>query len=132
MIKFQLIKPAFAQEFDALIGTVRAPQAVGTMNIEAGGEGSIGILLMISRLIQIVTVVASVWVAVNVVIAAYTYLAGGGKPDSHQKVSDILSMSVIGLIIIVSSYTIAGLIGLLFFGDAMFIINPTISPAGGI
>ncbi len=132
MIKFQLIKPAFAQEFDALIGTVKAPSVAYGANIEAGGEGSIGILLMISRLIQIVTVVASVWVAVNVVIAAYTYLTGGGKPDSHQKVSDILSMSVIGLIIIVSSYTIAGLIGLLFFGDAMFIINPTISPAGGI
>lgn len=130
MSKFQLIKPVFAQgEFDELVGSIQAPAGAGTMNIEAGGSiGSIGILLLISRLLQIVTVIASVWVAVNLVYAAYTYLAGGGKPANHQKANDILTMSIIGLIIIVSAYTFAGLIGLLFFGNAAAIINPTIAP----
>ncbi|NCO12478.1 MAG: hypothetical protein COZ34_03265 [Candidatus Pacebacteria bacterium CG_4_10_14_3_um_filter_34_15] len=130
MKSFQLIKSVFAQgEFDALIGDVRSPAGVGTINIESGGsENSIGILLLVSRLLGIVTVIASVWVAVNVIYAAYTYLTGAGKPANHQKASDILTMSIIGLILIVSTYTFAGLIGLLFFGDAAAIINPTIAP----
>lgn len=130
---FSLIKPVFAQEdidnFDALVGEVRAPAGVGTVNIEAGG--GIGILLMISRLLQVVTVIASVWVALNIIFAAYTYLSGAGKADNHQKVNNILTMSVVGLIFIVTAYTFAGLIGLLFFGDAAYIINPTIKPIGG-
>ncbi len=130
MNTFHLINPVFAQgEFDELIGTVQVPGGVGSMNIDAGGSlGSIGILLMVSKLLQIVTVIASIWVTVNLVYAAYTYLAGGGKPANHQKANDILTMSIIGLIIIVSAYTFAGLIGLLFFGDAAAIINPTIAP----
>lgn len=130
MKSFQLIKSVFAQgEFDALIGDVKSPAGVVTMNIESGGsENSIGILLLVSRLLQIVTVIASVWLAVNLIYAAYTYLSSGGKPASHQKVNEILTMSITGLLIIVSAYTFAGLIGLLFFGDAVAIINPTIAP----
>ena len=60
---FNLIKPVFAQgEFDELIGNINPPAGVGTMNIETGGPENIGILLMVSRLLQIVTVVASIWV----------------------------------------------------------------------
>ncbi|MBU0974794.1 hypothetical protein KKD03_03790 [Patescibacteria group bacterium] len=132
MNNFHLIKPVFAGEFDELIGTIGAPAGVGAMNREAGGSiRSIGILLLVSKLLQVVTVIASVWVTVNVIYAAYVYLSGGGKSENHQKVNSILTMSITGLIIIVSAYTFAGLIGLLFFGDASYIINPIITPVGG-
>ncbi len=128
---FNLIKPVFAQgEFDELIGNINPPAGVGTTNIETGGIENIGILLMVSRLLQIVTVVASIWVAVNLIYAAYIYLSSGGKADSHQKVNNILTMSITGLLIIVSAYTFAGLIGLIFFGDASYLINPTITAIG--
>lgn len=118
-----ITKPVFAGEFDVLIGKVEPPKMAEELNAEAGG---IGILLFFSKAMQFLTVIAGIWVILNVVLAAFTYITGGGKADNHAKVRDRLTMSFMGLLIITISYTIAGLIGLLFFGDATFIINPTI------
>ena len=129
MKNFSFIKSVFAQEsgeFDQLIGEVRIPEGTALINAEMG-QGEIGILLFISKLIQITTVIASIWVVINVLLAAYQYLSGGGKADNHAKVNNILTMSVVGLIIIVSTYTIAGLIGLIFFQNPTYIINPVIT-----
>ena len=125
-----LTKPVFAGEFDSVIGRVDEPKGVELINIEAGA-GNIGILLFFSKFIQVITVIASIWVVINVILAAFKYLTGGGKADTHAKVKDTLTMSIIGLIIIVSTYTIAGLIGLVFFGDASYILNPTITEIAG-
>ncbi|MCB9813459.1 MAG: hypothetical protein H6772_03570 [Pseudomonadales bacterium] len=130
LISFFTIKPVFAQEFDQFVGRVDTPKGVALYNIEAGSE-NIAILLFFSKFIMFITMLASLWVVINVLMAAISYLTGGGKPDNHQKVKDKLTMSVLGLIIIVSSYTVAGLIGLIFFGDATYIINPTIAPITG-
>jgi hypothetical protein len=132
MKNLSFVKSVFAQEtgeFDELIGGINVPEGVTLISAESGGD--IGILVLVSKLIQIVTVVASVWVVINVVLAAYQYLSGGGKADNHTKVNNILTMSITGLIIIVSTYTIAGLIGLIFFKDPMYIINPTITSISG-
>lgn len=118
-----ITKPVFAGEFDNLIGKVDPPKMAEELNSEAGG---IGILLFFSKAMQFLTVIAGIWVILNVVLAAFTYITGGGKADNHAKVRDRLTMSFMGLLIITISYTVAGLIGLFFFGDATFIINPTI------
>ena len=132
MKKFSFIKSVFAQEgeFDQLVGKVRVPEGVSLINTEVG-QDQIGILLFASKLIQIITVIASIWAVVNVILAAYQYLSGGGKAENHSKVNNILTMSVTGLIIIVATYTIAGLIGSIFFGNAMYIIKPTITSISG-
>jgi uncharacterized membrane-anchored protein len=41
-----------------------------------------------------------------------------------EKVKEKITMTVIGLAIIAGSYILAGLIGLVMFGDASFIISP--------
>jgi hypothetical protein len=107
-------------------GSITAPAGVKEYNDLAGGVGSIGILVFITRIIQLTFVLAGIWVVWNVISAGFIYLGSEGDPKAHSKVKDQITMSVIGLLIIVSAYGFASLIGLIFFGEASFILNPVI------
>ncbi|MDH5533399.1 MAG: hypothetical protein OEX81_03165 [Candidatus Pacebacteria bacterium] len=110
----------------ATFGTIDAPAGVVDYNIAAGGGDAIGILVFITRFIQLIFVIAGIWVMYNVISAGFIYLGAEGDSKAHSKVKDQITMSVIGLIIIVASYGIASIIGLIFFGRADFILNPII------
>ena len=109
-----------------VFGSIDAPQGVSNFNADAGGGDAIGILIFITRFIQLIFVIAGIWVTYNVISAGFIYLSSEGDPKAHTKVKDQITMSVIGLLIIVASYGFASVIGLIFFGDASFILNPTI------
>jgi len=127
-----LASKVFAQEsIDSVIGEIKTPTGVDLIQNKVG-EGNIGILFFISKMLKVIALVGGVWVAINLVVAAYIYLTEGGKAEAHAKVGNIITMSVIGLIIIIVSYTFAGLIGLIFFGDASYIINPVITTVGEV
>lgn len=112
---------------DSIFGTVSPPPGVGSYNDAAGqAANDIGLVLFLSNLIRIVTIVGGVAVMINFIYAGWIYLTSSGDSSAHKKVVDILTFSVIGLVIIVASYAAASLIGLLFFDDATFILNPTI------
>jgi len=114
-----------------VFGTVNPPPGVAAFDAAAGGGENIGLLLFASNLIRIVTVIAGIWVLFNFIMAGFTYINSSGDSGAHKKVMEQLSMSVIGLVLIVAAYTIAALVGLLVFGDASYILNPQIcGPAG--
>lgn len=115
-------------------GQVSPPPGVADFNAQVGGgPNDIGLFLFFNSLITIFTVVAGLWVLLNLLLAGYQYITGSGDSSTHQKVRDRITMSVIGLVIMVSAYTIVGIIGLLFFGDAAFFLNPTITgPTSGV
>lgn len=115
------VMPTEGQE---AIGTVVKTPGLDRFDTAAGG---IGIMLFVSTLIQVATIVAGIWVLFNLIFAGYTYLTSSGDSSAHGKVRDSISMSIIGLIIIVIAYSVIGIIGLLFFGDAGFIINPQVT-----
>jgi len=108
---------------NTIFGTVDAPAGVAAYDAQSGG---IGLLLFMSNLIKVGTIIAGVWVMFNFIMAGYTYVTSSGDAGAHKKVMDQLSMSVIGLVLIVASYTIAAIIGLLVFGDPNYILNPKI------
>ena len=115
-----------------IFGTIEPPPGVNSYIGESTLRGA-GLILFVSNLIKVFTIVMGVWILINFLIAGYTYITSQGDTSAHGKVRDRLTMSVIGLVIIVSSYTISAVIGLVFFGDAGFILSPTISgppPAG--
>lgn len=125
------IPTVYAQKSpEELIGSVDTPPGVELINQQAG-EGNIAIIYFASNIIKIFVWIGGLWIIVNVILAAYGYITSGGKADAATKARDRLSMSVIGLLLMIASYTVAGIIGLLFFGDATYIINPKIAPIGG-
>ncbi len=115
--------PQLPADIDQTFGTIDAPPGVAEFNQQAGG---IGIILFFSNLIRLITVVAGLWTMINFIIAGFTYVTSADNPSAIEKIGPKLSSSVIGLAIIVASYTLAAVLGLILFGDASFIISPEI------
>jgi hypothetical protein len=109
-------------ETESVFGTIEAPAGVDRYNL--AGEGDIGLITFISNLIRVATVVAGVWVMINFILAGWKYIMSSGDSKAPGEASQMMTNSLIGLAIIVGAYTIAAIIGLIFFGDASFIINP--------
>jgi TRAP-type C4-dicarboxylate transport system permease small subunit len=114
-----------ANDFE--LGTLDQPPGVEEFNTAAGLDPDQSPLpFFISRMIRLISLLAGLWSFVNIIVAGYTYITGQGNANSHEKVRNLVTMSVLGLFLIVLSYMVGGLIGLIFFGDASFILEPTI------
>jgi hypothetical protein len=117
---------------DDPFGVVLAPEGVRQINddiyLATGDAGGIGIFIFLSRILQLVTIVAGLIILFNFISSGFTYLTAEGNPKAHETVRNRITYSVIGILIIVCAYTITGLLGLIFFGDASYILNPKITP----
>lgn len=111
---------------DEILGTIDVPPGVEEYQASAKAKtgADIGIIYFVSNLIKIFAVVAGVWTLFNVILAGYIYLSSSGDAGAHQKVQTQVTNSIIGLVLIAMSFTFGALIGLIFFGDATFILNP--------
>lgn len=111
----------------AIIGGVEPPAAISAINTESGGE--IGIIFFISRLITFANIIAGILVMINFVYSGFIYITGAGNTSANTQVTERLTWSLVGIVVIVSSYTLAAIIGLIFYGDPTFIISPTLEMA---
>lgn len=113
-----------------IFGRLSPPPGVAEYNRAAGGADAIGILVFFSAIIRVATIAAGVWILFNLILAGYDYVTSSGDTGAHKRVVDRVTMSVIGLVIIVLAYTITAVISALLFGDAGFILNPRICGPG--
>jgi hypothetical protein len=104
-----------------IFGTVTTPPGVDKFPTGPGG-----LVVFISNIIKLITVVAGIYGLFNIISAGYTYLSSGGNAKATEQAMNQLNYSLIGLMIIVGSFTITALISLLLFGDATYILNPKI------
>ena len=126
-----LIPKALAQE-TSIFGEVSPPPGVADYDVVAHTAGyEFGLVLFLSNLIRIVTIAGGIFVMVNIIYSGWIYISSAGDASAHEKVANTVTYSVIGLAIIVASYAAAALAGIIFFGDAMFILSPNIcGPTG--
>lgn len=117
--------PSAKPSTEDVFGTIDVPEGVAKYNT-AAGEGGIGLIVFISTLIRIATILAGVWVMFNFILAGWTYITSNGEAKTHADVAQKLTFSVVGLVLIVGAYTLAALIGLILFGNASYILNPTL------
>lgn len=114
----------------AIFGNVSPPPGVAAYDAkalaESGGMVDIGIIMFFSNLIRLITIVGGLFVMINIIYAGWIYLSSNGDKGAHEKVANTITFSVLGLAIIVGSFAIAAIVGLLFFDDATFILSPTI------
>ena len=115
---------------ESVFGPINPPAGVAELNAdERAGESGIGLLIFVSNMIKLASVVAGVWVMFNFVSAGFTYITAGDDSGAIAKIGTKLSLSVSGLLLIVAAYTIAGIIGLIVFGNPTYIISPDIPTA---
>lgn len=127
-----MLLPTLIAQTDAeqIFGKVQPPEGVekyDQLAQQSGNAQSIGLLIFISRIVQLVTIVGGIWVFINFILAGYEYITSNGDTGAHNKVKDRITMSIIGLVIISVAYTIMALLGLLLTGEAGFFLNPEIS-----
>lgn len=111
------------------IGVIDPPPGVDVQNadfVAKGGETNIAIFFFFGKFLKILNVVAGIWVLINLTLASYTYISSQGDTKAHQTVRDKLTMSFAGLALLVIAYLAAAILGLVFFGDAGFILKPTL------
>ncbi|MFZ5438294.1 MAG: hypothetical protein ACOZAK_04560 [Patescibacteria group bacterium] len=107
----------------SIFGTIKPPAGVDKYgDIQSGG-----LLLFASNGIRLATTVAGVWVMLNFILAGWKYITSSGDSKAASEASTMMTNSIIGLAIIVGSYTLAAIAGLVFFGDATYILNPKIT-----
>ena len=117
----------------SVFGEVSPPPGVADYDEAAklAGGSDIGLILFLSNLIRIITIAGGIFVMANILYAGWIYISSSGDASAHEKVTNTVTYSVVGLAIIVGSYAAAALAGAIFFGDANFILNPTICGPGG-
>ncbi len=109
-----------------IVGSIESPLSnTGYGSIQSGAVG-----LFITNIIRLAFVAAGIYALFNFIIAGYSYMNAAGDSKKLSEAWNRIWQSLLGLIIIVGSFALASLFGYLIFGNAGFILNPTIYGPG--
>lgn len=103
---FVWVEPASAQAFEQLGAATKLPKT--------------DLITIIARVIRIFLSVLGIIFTLLVIYAGYLYMTSGGEPAKTAKAKDIIKQAIIGLVIIMASYTIT-----------TFVINALLRATGG-
>lgn len=92
----------------------------------AYGEDIQGIILLLNNLFKVAIYGSMVFALINFLISGIQYLGSAGSPELVKAASGRIWISLLGLVVAGGSLVLAGLLGLIFFGNPLAIINPTI------
>lgn len=111
--------------FFEVVGSVQTPGYLyqGYGDYDNPGGGIIG---LVSNLVKLVISVGGLFTFINLLLAGMSYIASGEKPDELQKAHARIYMSIIGLVVMVGSFVLSGLVGIIIYGNATAILNPQI------
>lgn len=123
------MKTVYAQS--SIIGDIEPPDWVEKHgSLEVGGTEGFGLINFFSNALRLLAVAAGLWAIVNLMMAGFEFVTSQGDQDKIKNAQSKIWNSLIGLIIIAASYTIAAIVGWIFFGNAQMIINPQITGVG--
>ncbi len=112
-----------------VFGQIRPPAVVeDSYGVLGAGAGLTG---FISRLIVVVTIAGGIWALFNVLTAGFMVITASDDSKKLGEMSTKITNTFIGLLVMVAAPLIAALIGLFFFGDAGFLLQPVIVGAPG-
>lgn len=119
----------------AFIGGVSPPKGVDLFNWEALKDSSvvgkyIGIFYFVTAGLRLFFIIAGLLVFGNFIYSGFIYITQAGDSKAHTLVKERVTFSIVGLVIMVSAFIVASLIGAIVFDNPGFILNPTISEYG--
>ncbi|KKU89227.1 MAG: hypothetical protein UY18_C0002G0040 [Microgenomates group bacterium GW2011_GWF2_47_9] len=100
--------------------------------VGSGGYGDIstGLPAFISNLLKVVFIAGGLYAFFNLLFAGFIYITAAGDKQKIEKALYSINMSLLGLIIMVASGLIMGIISFLLFGSATAILKPKIVGPG--
>jgi len=111
----------------SLIGTIANPMPSGYKNL-TGANG--GLILFFTNILRLVFIVAGIYAFVNFILAGFQFMTAAGDSKAIGAASSRIWFSLLGLVVVVGSFALAALISQLVFGDASFILSPTLYGPG--
>jgi hypothetical protein len=85
-----------------------------------------GIILFLTNILRFVFIIAGIYALINFILAGFQYMSAAGDSKALTAAWARIWQTLLGLVIIVASFAIAALVGVIFFGNAGFILNPVI------
>ncbi len=117
-----------ADDFINIVGNIQPPPGVEQQIADSGlAPNDVALLFFFNKILVIVTVVMGMWVLFNLVLAGVSYITSSGDAKAHTQVRDRLTMSVLGIVLIISAYTLTAVVSYVIFGDPNYALNPTIT-----
>lgn len=118
---------------DPIIGCIEAPtgvMALPTISLApgvVGGGVTLGpIILLLNLVLKLVFVVAGLYAFFNLIFAGFGFIGAGGDAKAVSASWSKIMQTLIGIIVIVSSFLLSAIMGQIFFGKAMFFLQPTL------
>lgn len=98
------------------------------------GQGSLGpeggLIVLLNNVLRLVFVASGIFAFLKIILAGVGFINAGGDTKKIESAWNGIWQSLFGLVIIVGSFAIAALIGILLFGNAGAILNPQIYGPG--
>jgi len=112
----------------AQVGILNNPYGPSGFNVSAytSATPGYGLFLILNNLIKFVIILAGIYAFWNFLTAGYQFMSAGGDPKNISKASAKILHSVMGLLVVVSSFIIAGILGLLLYNDPVALLSPQI------
>ncbi len=85
-----------------------------------------GLIILLNNVLRLIFVGAGIFAFIRFILAGLKFISSSGDPKGIEAAWNAIWQSLLGLVIIISSFAIAALIGQLLFGDATTILNPRI------
>lgn len=91
-----------------------------------------GPLNLLSNTFQLLAVVAGIYALINMIMAGFKFISSNGDSSKVEEAQKQMYMSLMGLIVIVISFSVAAILGKLLFGNPSFIFKPVIYGPGTV
>lgn len=99
-------------------GDIQSPEALRSY----GATG--GLIVFASNIIRLVVIAGGLFALWNMISAGFMYITSQGDPKATEKTLSTLTMSLLGLILMIAAPALAAIIGFVLFNDPTFILRP--------
>lgn len=103
-------------------GKIDTPAALS----KYGDDPGTAIGTVIQYAIWILIAGAGIYALINFILAGYAFLSAGDDPKKVAGAWAKIWQTAVGLLVAAGAFVLAAIFGKLIFGDASFILNPTI------
>lgn len=104
------------------LGTVKSPTQIAKFGADPGT--ALGNLLQLTLTVLIVA--GGVYALFNFVLAGYAFLSAGDNPKGMEAAWAKIYQTIIGLVFLVGAFLMAGVIGLIVYGNSGALLNPAL------
>lgn len=114
----------------SVFGKIEPPAAIAQYG-ELGGGGP-GLSGFISNIIVFVTLIGGLWSLFNIITAGFSLITSDGDSKKVGEMGTKITMTFLGLLVMIAAPLIAAVLGLFLFKDATYFLRPVFKGPGDL